>query len=187
MNGLLDFLRGKFVRTDRTPISAVATADNIVVASASGRVPLVVQGFTGGGANALEVYANGGNRLVVDNNGSCQLLGALVLRYNAITPTTTPGTAIAVPRCVLPVGDAVTASRHVQLPAANAVGAGHTVIVMDLAGTAATGNITINRAGSDTITTTTAGNTSTTITANGGVAIFISDGSSIWKRMLLVG
>lgn len=188
MNGLLDFLRGKFVRTDRTPVSAVAAADNIVAASAtSGKIPLVVQQYTGAAANAIDVYANGSNRFSVDSNGSNLLMGAVALRYNAITPTTTPGTAIAVPRVILPVADATTTNRHVQLPAANSVTAGQILIVMDLAATAATGNITVNRAGSDTIVTTSTAQTSVTITANGSAILFISDGTSVWKCLRMTG
>jgi hypothetical protein len=188
MTGLIDYILGLVVRKDRPPVAAAATADNIVAASATtGKIPLVVQQYTGAAANAIDVYANGSNRFSVDSNGSNLLMGAVALRYNAITPTTTPGTAIAIPRVILPVADATTTNRHVQLPAANSVSAGQILIVMDLAATAATGNITVNRAGSDTIVTTSTAQTSVTITANGSAILFISDGTSVWKCLRMTG
>lgn len=188
MMGFLDGLLSIFVRRDRTPVTANANADNIIAASATtNKIPLAVQQYTGAGVDAFNVYANGTLRFQVDSNGSNICGGAFAWRYNAITPTTTPGTAIAVPRVILPVADATTANRHVQLPAANSVTAGQVLIVMDLAATAATGNITVNRAGSDTITTTSTAQTSVTITANGSAILFISDGSSVWKCLRMTG
>jgi hypothetical protein len=58
---------------------------------------------------------------------------------------------------------------------------------MDLAATVATGNITVNRAGSDTIVTTSTAQTSVTITANGSAILFISDGTSVWKCLRMTG
>lgn len=168
-------------------LTADATAFNIVGTQKSGQVALNVQQRTGANVDAFKVYANGGYRFQIDSNGTAVLGGAQAWKRDAITPTTTPGTTIPVARHILAVADAVTASRHLQLQAANAVAAGYTILVVDTPATAATGNITINRAGSDTITTTTTGNTSCTIATNGGAAYFISDGASVWKRILLAG
>lgn len=114
-------------------------------------------------------------------------IAPFVVKRDAITPAASTGTVIPIARFALAVADAATASRHVQLPLANSVGAGHAILVMDTPATSATGNITVNRSGSDTITTTTTGNTTAVISTNGSGALFISDGSSIWKRFLLAG
>lgn len=189
-----DAILGLVVRKDRPPVTANSSADNIVAASATtNKIPLAIQQYTGAGVDAFNVYANGGLRFRVDGNGTCFLAGAQSWKRDTLAPGTTPltGTVGQIPlaRFSVTVNDAATADRHIQLQAANAVGAGHTVLVIDAAGTAATGNITINRAvgSSDTITTTTTGNTSCTIATNGGAALFISDGTSVWKRVLLVG
>lgn len=62
------------------------------------------------------------------------------------------------------------------LPAANAVAAGRFYEFKDATGQAATNNITINRAGADTIS----GGTSIKITGNYGSCRLVSDGSSKW-------
>jgi hypothetical protein len=72
-----------------------------------------------------------------------------------------------------------TALRTITLPAANAVAPGVIYRVVDESGAAATNNITIARAGTDTIV---GGATSTTatITTNGGARALYSDGTSKW-------
>jgi hypothetical protein len=170
------------------PVIAAATSDIILAPSAAtGRIPLAVQQATGAGVDALTVYANGGLRLQVDTSGNLILTGGISFRYTAVTPASTPGTAIAAVRFTVAVADAAGASRHVQLPAANSLQAGQVVMVVDTPCTAATNNITINRAGSDTISTTTTGNTSVTITTNGGAIWFVSDGTSVWKCLRMTG
>ena len=175
-------------------ISADATANNIIGSTTSAKVPLVIQQRTGASVDAFSVYANGQTRFKIDTNGTAVLNGAQTWKRDTLAPGATPltGTTAQIPvaRYIVTVNDAVTASRHIQLQAANAVAAGTAVLVIDAAGTAATNNITINRAvspGTDTITTTTTGNTSCTIATNGGAALFITDGSSVWKRILLAG
>lgn len=69
-----------------------------------------------------------------------------------------------------------TAARAITLPAANGVTAGRFYIIKDVTGSAATNNITINRAGSDTIQ----GATTHVIDRNYGFAILSSDGTSSW-------
>jgi hypothetical protein len=71
----------------------------------------------------------------------------------------------------------LTAARTVTLPAANAVPAGYRILIMDMAGTATANNITINRAGADTIQ----GGVSTSITLNWGDKELVSDGTSKWN------
>jgi hypothetical protein len=75
---------------------------------------------------------------------------------------------------------AVTGSgaRSVTLPSAATVGAGFRVIVKDEAGNAAAGNITVNRAGTDTIE----GATTSVITTNYGVLSLLSTGST-WVKV----
>jgi len=68
------------------------------------------------------------------------------------------------------------APRSITLPAANAVQTGRYYIFTDTTGGAASNNITISRAGSDTIE----GGTSWVIDRNYGSARFISDGANKW-------
>lgn len=68
------------------------------------------------------------------------------------------------------------AARTVTLPAASAVSAGRTFVVKDESGAAATNNITVQRAGSDTID----GATTKVINTNYGSARLYSDGASKW-------
>ncbi len=77
------------------------------------------------------------------------------------------------------VGLTNTAARTITLPAANTIPAGNPIYFKDEAGTAAAANITINRAGADTID----GGTSTTITTNYGMKGVYSNGSSAWFIM----
>lgn len=75
------------------------------------------------------------------------------------------------------VGVTSTASaRTITLPAATAVKAGLPYYVKDESGGAGTNNITIQRAGSDTVD----GATSVAITANYGAKALYSDGASKW-------
>lgn len=175
-------------------VAADSTANNIIGSTTSAKVPLVIQQRTGASVDAFSVYANGQTRFKIDTNGTAVLNGAQTWKRDTLAPGATPltGTTAQIPvaRYIVTVNDAVTASRHIQLQAANTLAAGTAVLVVDAAGTAATNNITINRAvtpGTDTITTTTTGNTSCTIATNGGAALFITDGSSVWKRILLAG
>lgn len=71
---------------------------------------------------------------------------------------------------------ALAAARTVTLPAANSVPAGYELIVQDWAGAAGTNNITVQRAGSDTVD----GGTSVAIATDYGAATFVSNGSNAW-------
>lgn len=70
-----------------------------------------------------------------------------------------------------------SAARAITLPAANAVQPGRYYIFTDVTGSAASNNITISRAGSDTIE----GGTSFVISRAYGSARLISDGTSKWS------
>ncbi|TGN89428.1 hypothetical protein EOW77_0003635 [Bradyrhizobium yuanmingense] len=77
---------------------------------------------------------------------------------------------------------AFTASRTFTLPAANAVNAGHSLIVADFQGTVTGSNtLIIARAGSDTIN----GGTSVTISSANGAYLVVSDGSSKWTAQAI--
>jgi len=68
------------------------------------------------------------------------------------------------------------APRTITLPAASAVTAGRTYVVKDESGAAGTNNITVARAGADTID----GATSKVINTNYGSVMLYSDGVSKW-------
>lgn len=74
------------------------------------------------------------------------------------------------------IGLSNTAARTITLAAANAYPAGTIIWFKDEAGTAGTGNITINRAGADTID----GATSTVISTNYGLIGIYTNGSNAW-------
>jgi hypothetical protein len=69
------------------------------------------------------------------------------------------------------------AARSITLPAASGVTAGRFYVFTDSTGSAATNNITINRAGSDTIE----GDASHILAENYGSVILVSDGTSKWS------
>ena len=72
-----------------------------------------------------------------------------------------------------------TAARAITLPAASAVTAGRLYLVQDVTGGAASFNVTINRAGSDTIE----GGTSHVINVAYGWVVLVSDGTSAWSTL----
>jgi hypothetical protein len=104
--------------------------------------------------------------------------GALAAKYN-----TQSGTTYTVLASDHYVGLTNTAARTVTLPAANAFMAGQMLWIKDEACTAATGNVTTNRAGADTIITTATGATSLVINTNGGKIGLVSDGVSKWFQV----
>jgi hypothetical protein len=104
--------------------------------------------------------------------------GALAAKYN-----TQSGTTYTVLASDHYVGLTNTAARTVTLPAANAFMAGQMLWIKDEACTAATGNVTTNRAGADTIVTTATGATSLVINTNGGKIGLVSDGVSKWFQV----
>ena len=90
--------------------------------------------------------------------------------FNVRTVTDAAATLAATDQVLAMAG--VTAPRAIALPAASSV-AGQVFIIKDATGNAATHNLTINRAGSDTID----GATSLVISANYGVARLYSTGT----------
>jgi hypothetical protein len=91
--------------------------------------------------------------------------------------TTTASTAYTAASTDYVVAMTANSARTFALPAANTF-KGIMLIIKDASG-GATG-ITINRAGSDTITTTTTGNTSVSVSVQGASAWLSSDGTSVW-------
>jgi hypothetical protein len=89
-------------------------------------------------------------------------------------PQTANYTALATDNLI--VYTALAAARTVTLPAASSVPAGQVLRVKDESGAAAANNITIQRAGSDTID----GANTLVISANFGRATIYSDGVSKW-------
>lgn len=130
------------------------------------------------------VYASGGN-LYYNNNsgipiqlttGSSINTGALALNvwaYQSVsTNLTIPNNA-----SYIYLGTDTSSARTITLPAANQVTAGRYFIVKDKTGSAATNNITVTPAGSDTIDTSA---TSAAINFAFGSEMFVSDGVSDW-------
>lgn len=164
---------------------ADSTANNIVGTSALGKVPLNVQQRTGAGVDAFKVYSNGAYRLSVNSNGTTVCGGGFQMVYNAVTPTTTPGTSVPATRGVVNVASAATASRHVYLPAASGCTPGQVFYIWDGGGTGATETITVNRnatPGTDTIN----GAASKTITTAYGGLMIVNLTSSSFVAVSLV-
>jgi hypothetical protein len=154
------------------------------------------QGFQGasGGAGAV---AGTNTQLIFNNSGAyagaanlvwdstnnklavgTSTLGATTLdvqgsyRVKRTVYSTTPNTIGATDYYVAITGPA--SARVVNLPAASTTG--RLIIIADESGTAGVNNITINRAGADTIN----GATSYVINQNYGAVALISDGTSLW-------
>jgi hypothetical protein len=162
--------------------------DTVVAGSAVIRQPsttylaLLDSGNAGVKVQSGVVYLRDGvnDRVQIDSQGmhlNASGAAGLFPHYN-----TQSGTSYTVLVTDTYVGLSNTAARAVTLPAANAA-TGQWLEIKDEACTAGTGNITISRAGADTITTTTTGNTSVVINTNGGVVRLISDGVSKWQKI----
>lgn len=178
--------RATFLIKGGPPVVADATARNIVGTTTTGQVPLNVQQRTGAGVDAFKVYSNGAYRLSVNSNGTTVCGGGFQMVYNAVTPTTTPGTSLPVTRGVVNVASAATASRHVYLPAASGCTPGQVFYIFDGAGTGATETITVNRnatPGTDTIN----GAASKTITTAYGGLMIVNLTSSAFIAITLAG
>lgn len=142
-------------------------SQGVIFASYPPNTPLVDNGLT---ASAAPTYArNLTGDLVVDGNAT--LSGALANHYNSQS-----GTTYTIATNDFYVGMSNSGARTVTLCAANAVPAGFRLIIKDENGNALTNNVTINRAGADTID----GATTATIATNYGVLSLISDGNSKW-------
>lgn len=104
-------------------------------------------------------------------NGTALYSGALTVAWSSLSVSSSP--TIGATDTYTHYRVDTSAARNITLPSAATVGAGRYYVFQDVTGTAATYNITISRAGSDTIE----GATTTTITANYGWKILVSTGS----------
>lgn len=130
------------------------------------------------------LYASGGNLFYNNSDGTpIQLTtgtsintGALAINvwtYQSITSNTViPSNA-----SYIYLGISTTSPRAITLPTANAVTAGRFFVMKDRTGNAATNNITINPAGTNTINNV---NTPEVLSYANGTVILVSDGISNW-------
>lgn len=174
---MLDFLRGKFVRTDRSVVASDSTADNIVAASAAGKVPLNVQGITGSGVDAFKVYAAGGYKLQVDSNGMINISGSFKLTNTAITGAA--GTLQGSNQRVF-LSFTTSSAGSVTLPAISALTVGQVFVVQDVSGGAAGNNITVTANAADSFNGGAGGGTKVISTAYGGL-IFVVSAATKWN------
>lgn len=137
-------------------------AGNVIVSDAGGGRPVGLRSGAGGAART-SVYA--------DTDGQAVIAGGF--RIPVMSPGTFPYTVLLTDVFVLvPTGTAKT----VTLPSAATAKAGHQIIIKDSSGGGASFNITVNRAGSDTIE----GATSKTINTAYGTLRLISNGVDTW-------
>jgi len=139
----------------------------------AGNRGLVVKGVGSQTANLSEHRDSSDNVLnYVAANGRIQADSGLGAKRTA---TATDYTATIADYFVAVTSTA--AARTITLPAANTFKAGQMLVIADESGAAGTNNITVSRAGADTID----GTTSVTISVNYGVLRLYSDGTSLWK------
>lgn len=120
-------------------------------------------------------YNNSSGQAVQLTNGS-QIVNAEsndVLAYQAVSAAWT----ILSSDTYIWLNVDTTASRSIQLPAANGVAQGRWYVIADATGQGATNNITVSANGSDTIV----GSASITIATNGGWLILGSNGNNAWS------
>jgi hypothetical protein len=137
------------------------------------------------------LYASGGNLYYNNNSGTAIQLttgsslntGALALNVWALTELAGNLTILAGDSFIV-INTDTTSARTITLPAASSVTAGRYYIIKDKTGDAATNNITITPAGSDTIDETAS---STTISQAYSSLTLISDGVSNWLTNAAVG
>ncbi len=178
-----------------TPSLAAALAVGTNALTSSGDVNIAVSGTTSrfefsdlGGVYALYlgpkatndyIYA-GGNTFQFRANGvdHLQLGGSRARVYGGfganITTNSTTSISANSGHHLLALSN--VAARAVTMPAASSYFAGQELIVKDTAGTGASANITLTRAGSDLID----GATTKVISTNYGVVMLVSDGTSAW-------
>lgn len=159
--------------TGSSTVMTVAAGDLTV--SAPGNFFITING-------TQKVQDNGANLFpVTDNN---HIFGAKANRWKGVfnsaslsaSYNTQSGTTYTVVTTDCYVGMSNSGARTVTLCAANALPAGGMITVKDENGNAATNNVTIARAGTDTID----GGTSAVINTNFGVKNLVSDGSAKW-------
>jgi hypothetical protein len=138
-------------------------------------------------ATANSVYFKTDNNLWCTNGSgtAIQLTSGAGLNSSALITAVWPQLSVATNYTIL-AADAYTffkvdtsAARAVTLPSAAAVGAGRFYVISDVTGSAVANNITISRAGADTIE----GATSHVINVAYGWVILVSDGTSAWSTL----
>lgn len=126
----------------------------------------------GGTSRTATLKANGNNVVTARADQRIESIGGRKIKRTL--PGAYPYTALVTDEYIaVSTGTAKT----VNLPSATAVGAGHVLTIKDYTGGASANNITIARAGSDTID----GATSRTISTNYGSVRLVSDGGTNWE------
>ncbi|TAK89633.1 hypothetical protein EPO04_00800 [Patescibacteria group bacterium] len=149
--------------------------DNQGVKTQSTGVILSGTNIAGGEIMDNDVIGNSGTGLSITNDTQS---GCLVRRNRGATTyrqATATSATMRLNAEVLAVTD-TSALRTITLPGASGLPVGSRITVKDESNAAGTNNITIQRAGSDTID----GSTSTTISTNSGSKSFYTDGSTKW-------
>lgn len=148
------------------PTAAAAGAKLCVHSTAAATVGAFVRGASSQSADLQQWQDNGGS--VLASIGADGSLLAAGLRVGVASVSSSP---YAVAANVVLVAVDTSAARTINLPAATT---GRVVIVKDATGGAGANNITINRAGADTID----GGTSVTINTNRGVVRLVAVGTN---------
>lgn len=125
-------------------------------------------------------WNNGGGTAVKITNGGALNTSLLVTTVLAPYATSTDYTILPADIYGIIQVNSGSGPRTITLPSANAVSNGRYYVIADVTGNAAANNITIARAGADTID----GATSATIAVNYGSVELVSDGSSKWKTIV---
>lgn len=125
-------------------------------------------------------WNNGGGTAVKITNGGALNTSLLVTTVLAPYATSTDYTILPADIYGIIQVNSGSGPRTITLPSANAVSNGRYYVIADVTGNAAANNITIARAGADTID----GATSATIAVNYGTVELASDGSSKWKTIV---
>jgi len=148
---------------------------NLPTGAGSAGQPLL----SGGGVGAAQTYGT----LGLGAGGTAATSAAAARVSLVIDQLTTQGdanTSIAATTRTIATSATFTAARTWTLPAANAVNAGQSVVVLDqFGGINGANTLTIQRAGADTIN----GGSAITLTSQFAGAIVVSDGSSKWTAL----
>lgn len=135
--------------------------------------------------DALDASISVGTTIPVAGGGTGATTAAaarLNLGIDQETPRGDANYTILATDRVVATSAAFTAARVWTLPAASAVNAGQSILVVDGAGgVTVTNTLTVQRAGSDTIN----GGTSVLINASRGAYLFVSNGSNAWAAIVL--
>lgn len=127
-------------------------------------------------------WNNGGGTAVKITNGGALNTSLLVTTVLAPYATSTDYTILPADIYGYIQVNTGPGPRTITLPSAAAVSNGRYYVIADVSGNALANNITIARAGADTID----GATSATIAANYGSVMLVCDGSSKWKTVVRI-